>query len=1240
MQPIHQNLSLMLLARREISFTAWLVFSILLLVPYSAFAQTCTPAPSGAIAWWPFDETSGTIAQDIVGTKPGAHFGTPTPTPGKVGGALRFNGVDEFVGVGDSDLWAFGANNFTIELWANFSSPGGGSLGHPSHIFIGSDDGPGLRNKWFFALGGGYLNFHTNGPAIGAKFLPLVPFSPNLNQWYHLAVTRNGSTLTIYINGTPSGSATNADVIPNASASLTIGQAESLGFMNGLLDDIAIYNRALTQAELQAIVNAGSAGKCKSQSAFASAISPSSGGDTGSVTVRINGSGFLDGASVKLVRAGYPDIVGNPVSVDQDSRTTTTTFDLTGKVRGLWDLVVMNPSSTPITFPQKFSIEEGRDARLWVDIVGHSGLRLGRESTYYFLIGNSGNVDSTFSFLAVKLPSELSHKLDAPPGFPVEADTRLEDFSSFAVSIPAIAPSAITQIPLKLSTSQPGSFDLAAGIVSLTRPTLASQAADLDSYPARWRPKFPGDQPPPGYVILWPEFGRGGAGSAAWVLDNGEVAHMFPNSNPNLDGLRVHRWDLISDVEPEVWRPPDWTLEKALERVQEFRRKWQSGTNIYDGKPTSYDNKFPVFGFPSTNCWGGVKFFWPEVKKLRDPTPLELEHVIDAITDAFRAYWKNAETPRSSPPQSKPKWTVALSQAFYEGLQIIARLLGLFSFDPNEKVGAYGVGSDRQRFLNGSEPLRYAVLFENLATAPAPAQEVVITDQLDAANLDFTNFSLGPITFGNKQIIPPPGLISYQTEVDLRPGKNLLVRVEGNLNTINGLLIWRFTSIDPATGLPPDDPFAGFLPPNKVPPEGDGSVLFTVMPKKSLPTGTEIRNKARIIFDTNAPIDTPQWLNTLDNTKPTSKVLSVNARQCASSFQVKWSGSDVGAGVRDYTIFVSENNGPYVAWLSNTTATEGIFSGQAGKQYAFYSIARDLTNNPESAKSVAEATTQVVSPVALAAATLPNGAVGQAYPATNISFSGGAPPYTVNVTGLPTGMMFLVTGTTVTIKGTPTQAGNFNVNVTVQDDNACPVSRSYPLTVINTCGIVIYPTSLTQPYIGISYAQRLVATPTAAYTFSLAGGALPPGVQLVKEFSFYFLKGMPTTPGTYNFTIKARRNNSACENLRSYTVTIAPTVVPILECVQRNSNGNYTAEFGYDNTMGATVTIPVGASNYFTPGHQNRGQVTVFQPGRVRNAFSVTFTVANNNNLAIWLLKGPDGLLRPVNITTAKLGCP
>ena len=249
-----------------VDFRRWLLaFAITALgsIAPPVAAQTCVAPPVGMLAWWPMDETAGTTVVDTVGTNPGIRVNGPVSAPGLVDGSLRFNGGSSYVGAPDSDLWAFGGSDFTIELWANWDFNPVGTVGHPGTIFIGNDEGAGSRNKWFFALGGGFLNFHINSPAIGPRFFPLVPFSPNIGQWYHLAVTRRGNIYIVYIDGVLAGSAIDNNAIPNPSNPLTIGQAESLGFMNGRLDEITVYGRALSQSETRAISNAGAGGKCK-----------------------------------------------------------------------------------------------------------------------------------------------------------------------------------------------------------------------------------------------------------------------------------------------------------------------------------------------------------------------------------------------------------------------------------------------------------------------------------------------------------------------------------------------------------------------------------------------------------------------------------------------------------------------------------------------------------------------------------------------------------------------------------------------------------------------------------------------------------------------------------------------------------------------------------------------------------------------------------------------------------------
>jgi hypothetical protein len=142
----------------------------------------------------------------------------------------------------------------------------------------------------------------------------------------------------------------------------------------------------------------------------------------------------------------------------------------------------------------------------------------------------------------------------------------------------------------------------------------------------------------------------------------------------------------------------------------------------------------------------------------------------------------------------------------------------------------------------------------------------------------------------------------------------------------------------------------------------------------------------------------------------------------------------------------------------------------------------------------------------------------------------------------------------------------------------------------------------------------------------------------VNTAGVYTLQGIPTTPGTYSFTLQAQSGGSSCVIARSYTMTITPTIRPFLNCIVMNADGSITARFGYENSTRAAITVAVGLDNFFTPGTQNRGQVTTFQPGIVNNAFSVTYP--NLSSLGGWFLKGPDGVLRSVVVSITAPRCP
>lgn len=255
------------------------------------------------------------------------------------------------------------------------------------------------------------------------------------------------------------------------------------------------------------------------------------------------------------------------------------------------------------------------------------------------------------------------------------------------------------------------------------------------------------------------------------------------------------------------------------------------------------------------------------------------------------------------------------------------------SVDPNEKLGAGGVGPNR---LIGSEQLLpYSIQFENQQTATAPAQEVRVMDALDGTKLDLNTVSLGTIKFGKRAnglpwtIEPPPGLSSYTKDVDLRPELNLLVRVGFNLDRATGSTAWSMISIDPATGQSPQDPQVGFLPPNVTPPQGEGSVALTVRPKTALANGTQVSNQASIDFD-GVTLSTGPWLNTIDTGAPLSNVMPLAANQDSLSFTVRWQATGPPPDFRDFSVYVSENGGAYRPWRLHVTATADTFTGPGG----------------------------------------------------------------------------------------------------------------------------------------------------------------------------------------------------------------------------------------------------------------------------------------------------------------------
>jgi len=233
-------------------------------IPQAA-SLTCIIPPSGLISWWPLDETSGTTAVDIKNGNDGTHNNGPTPVAGKVGGALSFNGFNQNVEIPDSPSLN-PTNEITLDAWV-FTTGGNND--------IISKDGEGFDRQYLLTgRAGGTFRPHISTTTGFSFFDGSIVIQPN--TWTHVAMTYDGSFLKLYVDGVFDGSISKTGNIITTTQPVRIGGGAPVGFnqlhWSGLIDEVEIFDRALTQPEIQSIVDADSDGKCKTLTCGAGTI--------------------------------------------------------------------------------------------------------------------------------------------------------------------------------------------------------------------------------------------------------------------------------------------------------------------------------------------------------------------------------------------------------------------------------------------------------------------------------------------------------------------------------------------------------------------------------------------------------------------------------------------------------------------------------------------------------------------------------------------------------------------------------------------------------------------------------------------------------------------------------------------------------------------------------------------------------------------------------------------------------
>ena len=278
-----------------------------------------------------------------------------------------------------------------------------------------------------------------------------------------------------------------------------------------------------------------------------------------------------------------------------------------------------------------------------------------------------------------------------------------------------------------------------------------------------------------------------------------------------------------------------------------------------------------------------------------------------------------------------------------------------FALDPNDILGPPGFGEEK--WIPGDNVLPYTIRFENDPVfATAAAQSVRITQSPDSV-LNISSFRLGTFGFGPFVFDVPPNRAFYSTRLDVSDSLGVWVDVNAGLDVTTNTLFWNMQSVDPITGLPPTDPFAGFLPVNDSTRIGEGFVTYTIRADEASMTGDRIDAEAEIVFDINEPIVTPPIFNTIDNTAPTSRVSENITAIDSTAFIVRWTGEDelLGSGIAGYDLYVAEaDTGAFVLYQENIRDTAFVFTAARQNEYRFFTRAVDNVGNRESLKTEAE----------------------------------------------------------------------------------------------------------------------------------------------------------------------------------------------------------------------------------------------------------------------------------------------
>ena len=206
------------------------------------------------VAYWDFNEGSGTVLHDKSGNGNSATIYGPTWAAGVSGSSLHFNGTTDYVELVDGSPTHL--QQFTITCWVSPIDP---YASQERAFFSNVQAASGLADGFVFGFNPTGLNFCAANSAGNGWFTLAVPVNITAGSYHFAACTYDGATMREYFDGALVGQMSRSGLIPYSSVKPNIGAALNNlghpGHFNGNIDEMRIYNQALSASDLVALYN-------------------------------------------------------------------------------------------------------------------------------------------------------------------------------------------------------------------------------------------------------------------------------------------------------------------------------------------------------------------------------------------------------------------------------------------------------------------------------------------------------------------------------------------------------------------------------------------------------------------------------------------------------------------------------------------------------------------------------------------------------------------------------------------------------------------------------------------------------------------------------------------------------------------------------------------------------------------------------------------------------------------------